>query len=139
MLYTSGSTGKPKGVVHTTAGSRPYTRNPNSGTRNPKPGPRIPNPESRNPKPETRTPNPETRNPKPETLNYAPETRTSKSQTTAGPAPVPLCNPPKPFRGGLVFKAHRLVYHSTLGLRGIKKKKKPSIYFRKTADSVPLS
>ena len=28
------------------------------------------------------------------------------------------------FRGGLVFKAHRLVYHSTLDLRVIKKKKK---------------
>ena len=28
------------------------------------------------------------------------------------------------FRGGLVFKAHRLLYHSTLGLRAIKKKKK---------------
>jgi len=27
------------------------------------------------------------------------------------------------FRGGLVFKAHRLVYHSTLGLRVIKQKK----------------
>jgi len=27
------------------------------------------------------------------------------------------------FRGGLVFKAHRLVYHSTLGLRVITKKK----------------
>ena len=27
------------------------------------------------------------------------------------------------FRGGLVFKAHRLLYHSTLGLRLIKKKK----------------
>ena len=27
------------------------------------------------------------------------------------------------FRGGLVFKAHRLVYHSTLGLIVIKKKK----------------
>ena len=26
------------------------------------------------------------------------------------------------FRGGLVFKAHRLVYHSTLGLGVIKKK-----------------
>ena len=26
-------------------------------------------------------------------------------------------------RGGLVFKAHRLVYHSTLGLRLIEKKK----------------
>ena len=27
-------------------------------------------------------------------------------------------------RGGLVFKAHRRLYHSTLGLRVIKKKKK---------------
>ena len=32
----------------------------------------------------------------------------------------------KRFRGGLVFKAHRLVYHSTLGLRVIKKEKKQS-------------
>ena len=30
----------------------------------------------------------------------------------------------KQFRGGLVFKAHSLVHHSTLGLRVIKKKKK---------------
>jgi len=29
----------------------------------------------------------------------------------------------KRFRGGLVFKAHRLVYHSTLGLRVIQLKK----------------
>ena len=28
------------------------------------------------------------------------------------------------FEGGLVFKVHGLVYHSTLGLRVIKKKKK---------------
>ena len=28
------------------------------------------------------------------------------------------------FRGGLVFKAHGLLYHSTLSLRVIKKKKK---------------
>ena len=28
------------------------------------------------------------------------------------------------FRGGLVFKAHRLVYHSTLGLRVMKKKRR---------------
>jgi len=27
------------------------------------------------------------------------------------------------FRDGLVFKAHRLLYHSTLGVRVIKKKK----------------
>jgi len=30
------------------------------------------------------------------------------------------------IRGGLVFKSHRLLYHSTLGLRVIKKKKKKS-------------
>jgi len=30
----------------------------------------------------------------------------------------------KRLRGGLVFKAHRLLYHSTLGLRVIQKKKK---------------
>ena len=30
----------------------------------------------------------------------------------------------KRFRRGLVFKAHRLVYHSTLDLRVIKQKKK---------------
>jgi len=30
----------------------------------------------------------------------------------------------KRFRGGLVFKAHRLLYHSTLGLRVIKNKKR---------------
>ena len=28
------------------------------------------------------------------------------------------------FRGGLVFEAHRRLYHSTLGLRVIQKKKK---------------
>ena len=28
------------------------------------------------------------------------------------------------FRGGLVFKAHRLLYHSTLGSRVLRKKKK---------------
>ena len=31
---------------------------------------------------------------------------------------------PLRFRGGLVFKAHILVYHSTLGLRVIKKKRR---------------
>ena len=30
----------------------------------------------------------------------------------------------KRFRGGLVVKAHGLLYHSTLGLRVIKKKKR---------------
>jgi len=28
------------------------------------------------------------------------------------------------FRGGLVFETHRLLYHSTLGLRVIKKKRR---------------
>jgi len=28
------------------------------------------------------------------------------------------------FRGGLVFKAHRLLYHSTLGLRVMKKRRR---------------
>ena len=32
------------------------------------------------------------------------------------------------FRGGHVFKAHRLVYHPTLGLRVIKKEKKELKY-----------
>ena len=32
----------------------------------------------------------------------------------------------KRFRGGLVFKAHRLLYHSTQGLRVIKKKTRTS-------------
>ena len=31
------------------------------------------------------------------------------------------------FRGGLVFKAHRRLYHSTLGLRVIKRQKKIAI------------
>ena len=38
----------------------------------------------------------------------------------------------KRFRGGLVFKAHRLVYHPTLGLRVIKKKK------RSTSEAAPV-
>ena len=33
----------------------------------------------------------------------------------------------KRFGGGLVFKAHRLLYHSTLGLRVTKKKKRRGI------------
>jgi len=32
--------------------------------------------------------------------------------------------PVQRFRGGLVFEAHRLLYHSTLGWRVIKQKKK---------------
>jgi len=36
------------------------------------------------------------------------------------------------FRGGLVFKAHRLLYHATLGLRVIKKKKKKAVCYKLT-------
>ena len=36
----------------------------------------------------------------------------------------PLHRNVKRFRGGLVFKSHRLVFHSTLGWRVLKKKKK---------------
>jgi len=39
----------------------------------------------------------------------------------------------KRFRGGLVFKAHRLLYHSTLGLRVIKKKKVSQLRSRSQA------
>ena len=37
---------------------------------------------------------------------------------------VERCRNVQRFRSGLVFKAHRIVYHSTLGLRVIRKKKK---------------
>ena len=40
------------------------------------------------------------------------------------------------FRGGLVFKAHRLVYHSALGSRVIKKKMKKVAGFRRGRSSV---
>ena len=33
-------------------------------------------------------------------------------------------SPPRRFRGGLVSKAHRLLYHSALGMRKIPKKRK---------------
>ena len=33
----------------------------------------------------------------------------------------------KRFRGGLVFKAHRLLYHSTQGLRVIKKRRRTDL------------
>ena len=36
----------------------------------------------------------------------------------------------KRFRGGLVFNAHRLVYHSTVGLRVIKRRKVQCLGFR---------
>ena len=37
--------------------------------------------------------------------------------------PCPLVSQPLWFRGGCVFKAHIFVYHLTLGLRVMKKKK----------------
>ena len=40
------------------------------------------------------------------------------------------------FRGGLVFKAHRLFYHSTLGLRVIKKKEEEPARSGCASDSV---
>ena len=39
------------------------------------------------------------------------------------------------FRGGLVFKADRLLYHSTLGSRVMKKKREEEAYTGKTAAS----
>ena len=41
---------------------------------------------------------------------------------SAGINSARTCRNVKRFRGGLVFKAHRLLYHSTLGWRVIKKK-----------------
>jgi len=41
----------------------------------------------------------------------------------------------KRFRGELVIKAHRLLYHSTLGLRVIKKKKRSTNIGSKTSAS----
>jgi len=69
-------------------------------------------------------------NPEPQTLT--PQTLNAQ---VAGPvgggvgvaariAPLREQEDVKRFRGGLVFKAHRLLCHSTLGLRLIKKKKK---------------
>jgi len=54
---------------------------------------------------------------------------TPKAFLVAGPEPFLvrteqiLCKNGKRFQGGLVFEAHRLLYHSTLGWRVIKKKK----------------
>ena len=47
----------------------------------------------------------------------APRRRPPAHRAAAG------CSPVKRFRGGLVFKAHRPFYRSTLGLRVIKKQK----------------
>ena len=45
-----------------------------------------------------------------------------RSRTILSAAPTPV----QWFRGGLVIEAHRLLYHSTLGLRVIKKKEEDS-------------
>ena len=47
---------------------------------------------------------------------------------------------PNWFRGGLVFKAHRLLYHSALGLRVIKKKTEaaPNLPVQKHQDAEPV-
>ena len=42
------------------------------------------------------------------------------------------------FRGGLVFMAHRLLYHSTLGLRVIKKKKERCRDLRRHLNGDPV-
>ena len=78
---------------------------------------------------------PETPNPKPEVSALrARPSRVRKDVATGTPRnPQPETRNPDPrdsepdvklFREGLVFKAHRLLYHSTLGLRAIKKRKK---------------
>jgi len=43
------------------------------------------------------------------------------------------------FRGGLVFKAHRRLYHSTLGSRVIKKKKRRSLGHALVVEGVQLN
>jgi len=42
------------------------------------------------------------------------------------------------FRGGLVFKAHRLVYHSTLGLRVVKKNLRDGGHFEVILIELPV-
>jgi len=60
-------------------------------------------------------------------LKYEPATHTRSPEPCTLNSDDSLTNP-KPnvqrFQGGLVFKAHRLLYHSTLGLRVIKKKRR---------------
>jgi len=120
-------------------------------TRISKPGKPNTRPDSRNAS--TRISKPGTRNPKPETKNLEPETQNAKSVPTRLPpllnnslfswiSSLPASfnaweeivslrhtdrdemGSVSGFRGGLVFKAHSLSYHSTLGLTVVKKKKK---------------
>jgi len=41
------------------------------------------------------------------------------------------------FRGGLAFKAHRLLYHTTLGLRVIKKKRAILLHLTEEEEEEP--
>jgi len=54
----------------------------------------------------------------------APRSRGGRMPSSSHPAGFGFIRNVQRFRGGLVFKSHRLVYHSTLGLRAIKKKKR---------------
>jgi len=47
--------------------------------------------------------------------------RSTEESVNPGEAEQRLLRNVQRFRGGLVFKAHRLLYHSTLGLRVINK------------------
>ena len=58
------------------------------------------------------------------TRSWRPGTRTCPCSAAAALGSGPGLTPVQRFRGGLVFKAHRLLYHSTLGLRVIKKKRR---------------
>jgi len=60
-------------------------------------------------------------------VSWWPQAAVPSSAPTRAPSrDSPARTPSLRFRGGLVFKAHRLVYHSTLGLSVIKKKKRTS-------------
>ena len=65
----------------------------------------------------------ETVNPNVSTFNPEPSTPESGTQPIHLGLEAQLCTSVKLFRGGLVCKAHRRVYHSTPGWRVIKKKR----------------
>jgi len=75
---------------------------PKPETRNPRPESRIPKPQIPNPKPQSQTPNPQTRDQGDSALDHALRWMDDGGMMNA------LGNP-----GGLVLKAHRLLYHST--------------------------
>jgi len=93
-----------------------------------------PTPRNPNPKPHTSNPQPSTPNPKPlhQELSEERAALEVEGERLDGHAQVMLSINVQRFRGGLVFKAHRRLYHSTLGLRVIKKKNvMPSTYERR--------